>query len=433
MNLHQTKRKFAKAPMEIAVQYIDSQFSLKVLQHSLKHAIYQPIDSARIDIVYISPCPAVQIQKSNKAIRLLKNLSKWLMVFGLLLPLKTSPPPTLTTFEKIQSTGVLTIATTDSIDPASPVPNLAYDTARRYAKQLKVRLISKNYPNAFAAKQALAQGQVDMIINSPVDPFDNNTKSKKSSKQRFDRQWFDSVAILPVGCHYRFNHLGQNGSQFVINKNSTQLIDDTKAYLCEPNNISTTYAMAKFYQTNLLNGYSQLHFERVIKHQLPLYEAHFRYFAQKYEHDWRLLVAVAYQESHLNPNAVSPTGVQGIMMLTQDTAAEMGVDDRTDIADSISGGAKYLHLLNDKFSDIPSSDRLWFVLAAYNMGPNAVRGIQDTLKEQEQDPTLWYNFYRYLMDNAEQNPRYRQCIHYVTNIRAFLNELTSNDTQKSNA
>lgn len=409
------------------MQYIDSQFSLKMLQHSLRHAIYQPIDSTRIDVVYIT-YPIILTKKSNKTIKLLKHLTKWLMVFGLLLPLKTLPSPTLTAFEKIKLTGTLTIATTDSIDPASPVSNLTYDTVRRYAKQLKVRLVSKNYPNTAAAKQALAQGQVDMMINSPADPLDNNTTPSNNSKQRFDRQWFESVAILPVGCHYRFNHLGQNGSQFVINKNNTQLIDDAKAYLCEPNNISTTYAMAKFYQTNLLNGYSQWHFDRIIDHRLPLYEAHFRYFAQKYKHDWRLLVAVAYQESHLNPNAISPTGVQGIMMLTQDTAAEMGVDDRTDIADSIAGGAKYLHLLNDKFSDIPSSDRLWFVLAAYNMGPNAVRGIQDTLKEQGQDPTLWYNFYRYLIDNAEQNPRYRQCIHYVTNIRAFFNELTASNT-----
>ena len=36
--------------------------------------------------------------------------------------------------------------------------------------------------------------------------------------------------------------------------------------------------------------------------------------------DWRLLAAVGYQESHWDPNAVSPTGVRGIMMLTRDTA-----------------------------------------------------------------------------------------------------------------
>ena len=36
--------------------------------------------------------------------------------------------------------------------------------------------------------------------------------------------------------------------------------------------------------------------------------------------DWRLLAAMGYQESHWRSHAVSPTGVRGIMMLTEATA-----------------------------------------------------------------------------------------------------------------
>ena len=46
--------------------------------------------------------------------------------------------------------------------------------------------------------------------------------------------------------------------------------------------------------------------------------------------EWRLLAAVAYQESQWDPVATSETGVRGLMQLTEDTARELGVQDRLD-------------------------------------------------------------------------------------------------------
>ena len=42
--------------------------------------------------------------------------------------------------------------------------------------------------------------------------------------------------------------------------------------------------------------------------------------------DWKLLAAIAYQESKWNNQAVSPTGVKGLMMLTKNTAKMLKVD-----------------------------------------------------------------------------------------------------------
>jgi membrane-bound lytic murein transglycosylase F len=61
--------------------------------------------------------------------------------------------------------------------------------------------------------------------------------------------------------------------------------------------------------------------------------------------DWRLIAAVAYHESHWDPNATSPTGVRGIMMLTEETADRLGVSNRLDPRESIMAGARYLNLL----------------------------------------------------------------------------------------
>ena len=54
---------------------------------------------------------------------------------------------------------------------------------------------------------------------------------------------------------------------------------------------------------------------------LPVYEPMFLEAEGATLLDWRLLAAVAYQESHWDPEAVSLTGVRGLMMLTEETAA----------------------------------------------------------------------------------------------------------------
>ncbi len=78
-----------------------------------------------------------------------------------------------------------------------------------------------------------------------------------------------------------------------------------------------------------------------------------------------LLAALAYQESNWNPKAVSPTGVRGIMMLTQATAEELGVEDRTDPEEAIDGGARYLADRHQRLPEsIPEPDRTYLALKA---------------------------------------------------------------------
>ncbi|VDZ59240.1 Membrane-bound lytic murein transglycosylase F precursor [Serratia odorifera] len=68
---------------------------------------------------------------------------------------------------------------------------------------------------------------------------------------------------------------------------------------------------------------------------LPTFQPLFEKYANII--DWKLLAAIAYQESHWNPLATSPTGVRGLMMLTRATADGLGVNDRLDPEESIQG------------------------------------------------------------------------------------------------
>ncbi len=106
--------------------------------------------------------------------------------------------------------------------------------------------------------------------------------------------------------------------------------------------------------------------------------------------DWRLLAALAYQESQWNANAVSPTWVRGIMMLTEDTADQMKVDNRLDPKQSILGGARYFAQLLAGIPDtVPEPDRTWMALAAYNIGPGHLEDARRLAAKLGKNPNSW--------------------------------------------
>jgi membrane-bound lytic murein transglycosylase F len=140
-----------------------------------------------------------------------------------------------------------------------------------------------------------------------------------------------------------------------------------------------------------LSPIDSFHFLERIRTQLPQYRAMFQAAQARTGIDWRLIAALAYQESQWNPLATSPTGVRGMMMLTEDTADRLRVSNRLDARQSILAGAQYLSDLRDL---LPASarepDRTWLALAAYNLGMghlNAARYIAQTLNT---DPDSWY-------------------------------------------
>lgn len=106
--------------------------------------------------------------------------------------------------------------------------------------------------------------------------------------------------------------------------------------------------------------------------------------------DWRLLAALAYQESQWDANATSPTGVRGIMMLTEETADRLNVSNRLDPEQSIRAGARYLELLREQVpASTPEPDRTWQALAAYNIGPGHFNAARTIGKQRKADVDSW--------------------------------------------
>jgi membrane-bound lytic murein transglycosylase F len=106
--------------------------------------------------------------------------------------------------------------------------------------------------------------------------------------------------------------------------------------------------------------------------------------------DWRLLAAVAYQESQWDPGATSETGVRGFMQLTDDTARHLGIADRLDPQASAMGAARYLQDLKTRLPGrIVEPDRTWFALAAFNIGLGHLEDARVLAQRQKRNPDLW--------------------------------------------
>ena len=131
-------------------------------------------------------------------------------------------------------------------------------------------------------------------------------------------------------------------------------------------------------------------FVRRLEERLPRYRNYFLNAAEETPFDWELLAAQAYQESHWDPEAVSPTGVRGLMMLTLPTAERVGVTNRLDPRQSVEGGSEYLADLYDRLPDaIEGEDRLWFALAAYNVGMGHIYDARLLAERQGLDKNSW--------------------------------------------
>ncbi|SMC29225.1 membrane-bound lytic murein transglycosylase F [Andreprevotia lacus DSM 23236] len=143
---------------------------------------------------------------------------------------------------------------------------------------------------------------------------------------------------------------------------------------------------------------------------LPRYRNWFQRAETETGLDWRLLASLAYQESHWNPDAVSPYGVRGMMMLTGETAQRMGVD-RLNPMQSILGGARYLQLMKDSLPDnIAEPDKTWLALAAYNVGLGHLLDARELARRQNKNPDSWSDVKSTLP--LLRNPKYFSTVKY---------------------
>jgi membrane-bound lytic murein transglycosylase F len=167
--------------------------------------------------------------------------------------------------------------------------------------------------------------------------------------------------------------------------------------------------------------------------QLPELKPHFLEAERLSGVDWRLIAAIGYQESHWDPRATSPTGVRGLMMLTEETAERLQIKDRLDARESILGGARYFALLKEALpARLPEPDRSYLALAAYNIGIGHLEDARILAQRTNLNPDKWQDVRQVIAKLAEPDSfqslkhgyaRGGEAMQLVDNIRNYYDVL----------
>lgn len=191
-----------------------------------------------------------------------------------------------------------------------------------------------------------------------------------------------------------------------------------------------------------LSDYAFEKFQDHTQSRLPLYKSYFKKYSDKYDIPWTLLAAVAYQESKWDEDAVSHTGVKGLMQLTSKTAAHVGVEDREDPYQSIRGGAYYLKYLYNKTPSKLNEHQRWVLaLAAYNIGWGHLRDAHHLAVRLKKNPYNWNEFKKVLPKLEEEKhystlnhgyARGNETVDFVNKVFNYYNLLNTTFRVQSN-
>lgn len=122
---------------------------------------------------------------------------------------------------------------------------------------------------------------------------------------------------------------------------------------------------------------------------------YFKQYATKYNFDYLMVGALAYQESRLDQNQVSPRGAVGIMQVLPEYAAAypINIPNVRDPKNNIHAGTKMLaQITKTYFNDpgISQVDKTLFTFAGYNAGANRIVRLRKEAQEQGLDPNKWF-------------------------------------------
>lgn len=115
--------------------------------------------------------------------------------------------------------------------------------------------------------------------------------------------------------------------------------------------------------------------------------------AERQGFDWLLLAALAFKESTLNPSARGASGATGLMQITPAAARSVGVGNIQSLDGNVQASSKYLAMLRRNFFNSPQfneRERIAFVLAAYNLGPQRVQSLRAEARRRGLNPNQWF-------------------------------------------
>ena len=204
---------------------------------------------------------------------------------------------------------------------------------------------------------------------------------------------------------------------WMLRKNSPKLLNISNEFI-------KTHKLGTPYGNNLIMKYIINHKPVDInktKEKMAEFEKmkdKFIKYSKKYDLDYHMMMAQAWQESRFRQHAKSRVGATGVMQLMPKTGKSLKVGNIKKLDANIHAGVKYHRLLIDRHLnkyDMDELNKTLFAFAAYNAGPGRVRGLRKLAKKQGYDPNVWF-------DNVEVVAAEKigsETVTYVSNIYKY--------------
>lgn len=146
----------------------------------------------------------------------------------------------------------------------------------------------------------------------------------------------------------------------------------------------------------------------------------FKKYGGKYNFDWLMLGALAYQESQLDNSKRSKAGAVGMMQILPSTAADsnVGIMNIEKLENNIHAGTKYLRFMIDRYFAEEQMDALnkgLFAFASYNAGPARIAKLRRQAAKEGLDPNIWFNNVEIIAAKRIG----RETVQYVSNIYKY--------------
>lgn len=195
--------------------------------------------------------------------------------------------------------------------------------------------------------------------------------------------YYDSLEIGPA-------MTGQLDMAWGVRVNSPMLRDDISKWM---KSFRKTALFKRIYRKYVIDPREHHNTSQSTKADTyqDTYEETIRAIATDKRYDWRLISAIVYQESHFNPGATSWAGAVGLMQLMPETAARFGVENPGDPDQNLRAGYEYLIWLDKRLTPYVQSpsERIKFVLAAYNVGLGHIMDAIRLAQKFGRDASKW--------------------------------------------
>ena len=210
-----------------------------------------------------------------------------------------------------------------------------------------------------------------------------------SHKADFWAQVFDKIKV-----HRELSVHSGNQIAWAIRKDSPALMKSISAFgeTVRKGSLLGNIVMKRYFGNtrwieNSLAGKGRKRYEETIEV--------IKQYADKYEFDWLLIAAQAYQESRFDHTKTSSAGAVGVMQVLPSTSASkaVGIPDISSMDANVHAGVKYLHWLRETYYSneaISALDRVLFSFAAYNAGPGNMKRARRRAKKLGFDPNRWF-------------------------------------------